>query len=287
MFRTIASLLLFGVLSPVSTPQAQILLPQLLDVASLSPVSTFSVGEEFTASGAIVIDVESGRELFALAADERRPIGSLAKLMTAVVILEHHELSEVVVVPKSVVGVGGHIAGLNPGERFAVRDLLAALLIASANDAAHTLAIYHSGSTALFADVMNERAGALGMRKTHFDNPVGFDSADQLSTPRELAWLSLYALKQDIVRSLVSQKAATIRDRASGRTVDLRSTNNLLFSHPTTFFGLKTGTTEDAGECLIALTYVHDRPYLFIILRSADRYRDTLHLLTSLSQEHV
>lgn len=287
VFRTISSLLLFGMLSPVSTPLPAGAFPEVPMVASLPSVSGLLVSEEFSASGAIVVDILSGRELFTLAAGKRQAVGSLAKLMTAIVILEEHSLSEIVVVPQSVVLVEGHVAGLRPGEHYTVRDLLNALLIASANDAAHTLAIYHSGGTALFAEAMNERAFVLGLYETHFDNPIGFDSAEQYSTPRELAWLSLYALKNDLIASIASKKTETIRDRTTGRIVTLLNTNHLLFSHPSRFFGLKTGTTALAGQCLISLVYDQGRFFLFVVLKSADRYRDTLRLLDSLSQAHV
>jgi serine-type D-Ala-D-Ala carboxypeptidase (penicillin-binding protein 5/6) len=287
MFRAISSLFLFGMLSPVSTPLPDAPLSQVPQVSSLPSPRRFAVSEAFSASGAIVIDIESGNSLFSLAADERRAVGSLAKLMTAIVIIEEHDLSEVVVVPQSVVLVEGHVAGLRPGERYTVRDLLNALLIASSNDAAHTLAIYHSGSTGLFAEDMNERALSLGLYETHFDNPIGFDSAEQYSTPRELGWLALYALKNDLISSITSKKTETVRDRVSGRTITLLSTNHLLFSHPTTFYGLKTGTTDRAGQCLISLAYAQGRPVLFVVLHSAHRYRDTLQLFDFLTQSNA
>lgn len=287
MFRIISALLLFGTLSPVHVPEKP---PSDVAVLSVTPppiISSFSVGTSFSASGAIVIDALTGQELYGRRADEPRAVGSLAKLMTAVVILEHHNLNELVTVPRSVQGVSGNVAGLRPGDRHTVRDLLSAVLVASANDAAHTLAVEHSDSIELFAEEMNARARALGLTKTHFMNPVGYDHPEQVSTPRELAWLSMYALKNDVIRSYTGRRSVTIVSQSGENKMKLFNTNRLLTSHPSKFFGLKTGTTDAAGECLISLTYAEGRPYLLIVLKSADRYEDTLRLFESLSDAHA
>lgn len=283
MFGAIASLILFGTLSPLS-----VLLKAeeggLLAVTPPAISSRLKISSSFSASGAIVVDMLTGKELFAVDADAPRQMASLAKLMTVIIILEKHDLSEIVTVPRSVLEVSGNVIGLQPGDRYTIRDLLAASLVASANDAAHVLAIEHSDSLELFAEEMNARALALGLSKTSFTNPVGFDSPGQLSTPRELAWLSMYALKNDFIRSLASRGSVTIHDQVGGEQIVLYNTNRLISSHPAQFFGLKTGTTDAAGECLISLTYNHGRPYLFVILKSSDRYEDTLQLFDSLSQ---
>jgi len=277
--------LLFGALSPLGVPSHDKVPTSLLEVTPPSVNARLRVGDAFSASGAIAIDVFTGKELFALDADEPRPMGSLAKLMTAIIIIESHNLSDIVTVPRGVLDVSGNVIGLRPGDRYTVRDLLSAMMVASANDAAHTLAIEHSDSIALFAEEMNIRAQALGLKKTFFTNPVGFDSPMQVSTPRELAWLSMYALKQDFIRSQASRTSATITDQSGEHSVTLYNTNKLLSSHPEEFFGLKTGTTEAAGQCLISLAYTNGRPYLFVILKSSDRYQDALELFASLAQE--
>ena len=286
MFRAISSLLLFGALSPVAPFAQNQEVSDLITVASPPIESRISVSE-ISASGALVVDVDSGKVIYSYAADLKRPIGSLAKIMTAIVVLEELDLNEVVVIPKSAQKVEGNVIRLLPGERYTVRDLLLVLLVASANDAAHTLAIHHSGDIESFAKVMNERAEVLGLRKTHFDNPIGFYSTNQYSTPRELAWLSMYALKNETLREFVSKRSATIRDLAKEHTITAYNTNRLLSSHPSHFFGLKTGTTDGAGQCLISLAYDRGKPYLLVVLKSADRYEDTLRLFRSISASNA
>ena len=235
----------------------------------------------------MVLDVLSGKELFALTPDEPRAIASLAKVMTALIILEHHDAHQIVTIPKGAESVEGNIAGLREGERYTIQDLLGGLLVGSANDAAFALAIIHSGSTAQFAEAMNVRARSLGLQRTHFENPMGFDHPRQVSTPRDLGWLTLFAWKNETLRSFVSQKKYTLLEQSEGRSFTLENTNQLLSSHPSSFFGLKTGTTLLAGECLISLAMSHGRPYIFVVLKSSDRYRDTLKLLHSLLSQHA
>jgi len=281
------SLLLFGSLSPVSVPFEVKSLPKLLKVSPPPITSSLTIGSDFSASGAIVMDLLSAKELYARAPDQPRSIASLAKIMTAIVVVETHGLEEVVTVPKDIATVIGNTAGLQANEKYSVRDLLGALLVGSANDAAYTLALFHSGSIENFAKSMNVRAEALGLEKTRFANPMGFDGIGQESTPRDLAWLAMYAWKNETLRDFASRREYVLQERISGRSIALQNTNQLLASHPSTFFGLKTGTTELAGECLISLAFAGGRPYIFVVLKSADRYRDTLRLFHSLSQKRA
>lgn len=287
MFRTIASLLLFGTLSPVSPSLSGSAPPVFLAVAPPPSVPRVEIHGRLSASGVVMLDVLSGKELFARAPDEPRAIASLAKVMTALLILEQHALTEAVTVPEGVEAIEGNIAGLRSGERYTVSDLLGALLVGSANDAAYALAVMHSGSSGKFAEAMSARALALGLRRTRFENPMGFDHPDQISTPRDLGWLALFAWKNDVIRSLVSRRSYTLFERSEGRSFTLHNTNQLLSSHPSAFFGLKTGTTVEAGECLMSLAMIGGRAYIFVVLKSSDRYRDTLELLHSLSPRHA
>lgn len=287
MFRTVTSLFLFGALSPLSAPLPFADLSTLLEIAPPTAFAPVSLELGFSASGAIAVDLLSGRELFARHADQPRPIASLAKIMTAVLIVENHALTEVVTIPTGVLSVNGSTAEFRPGERYTVRALLGALLVGSSNDAAYSLALFHSGTIENFVAEMNTRAQTLGLRRTRFANPMGFDSAEQESTPRDLAWLAMYAWKLAPIREFAGKREHILRDYEGKREMVLHNTNRLLLSHPGSFFGLKTGTTELAGGCLISLARVRGRPTVFVILKSADRYEDTLTLLHLLNEAHA
>lgn len=170
------------------------------------------------------------------------PMASVTKLMTALVVLEHLRPDDVVTVAGPAPGIPGSTVGLRAGERLTVRDLMAALLVQSANDAAYALAYaVGRGSVARFVAMMNAKARELGLRETHFTRPDGLDAPNHHSSARDLFELGRLAMHRPLVRKLVRLRTATI---AGGRT--LHTWNDLLFSYPGTI-GVKTGHTSAAG----------------------------------------
>ncbi len=242
--------------------------------------------EALGAASAILVDAASGDVLHAHAARERRAPASLTKVMTAVVVLERAELSDQVVVGPRVREAGGHTLGLRPGHRLSVQDLLSALLVLSANDAAVALAEHVGGSVDEFAALMNAKAQVLGMRDTHFRNPHGLDAPDHYSTAYDLAALTRYALQSpafaQIVRTrqtMITLKApARRRGRAIKAVRVLRSHNRLL----TAFAGadgVKTGFTSEAGRCLVASAQREGRRLIAVLLNDPRRWQDAASLL--------
>ncbi len=280
MLSALASLLLLGAVPPV---QADAHLPERPGIEVLRITAPalfkkkFSVPAKLSASGMILLDLESGNVLMSRNADERRPMASLTKIMTALLTLENHALNEIVVVPAVSEKIPGSSIGVRAGEHFSVGALLKAALIPSANDAAYTLAMYHARSISGFVEKMNARAASLGLKNTHFTNPAGLDGVEQYSSARDLGWLTMAALKNPDFRSIVRSKAAKISTSA-GREFDLRNTNELLQDNDNVY-GVKTGTTNGAGECLIVLFEEEGHQYLLVLLGSADRYTDSLYVL--------
>lgn len=225
-----------------------------------------------SASGVVILDVASGQELYARRADLRRPVGSLTKIMTAIVIAESHDLNEVVTVPRDIGRTNGSTVHLPLGERFTVGDLLSALLIPSANDAAETLAHFHSGSRDAFVGAMNERAASLGLANTAFANPSGLDDVSQWSTPRDMARLASFALRNPAIRSRMATARGSIRSR-EGTVITLLTTHALLGKEGAIVAG-KTGTTLGARQCLLSLVQEHGREYVVVLLGSRERYVD-------------
>jgi serine-type D-Ala-D-Ala carboxypeptidase (penicillin-binding protein 5/6) len=200
------------------------------------------------AEAAIVVDGRDGEVMFAKSATKRRSIASTTKLMTALLTLERSR-------PRAVFTAADYVAapvesqiGLRPGERMMVRDLLEALLLESANDAAATLAEGVSGSVDAFVADMNERAAELGLEDTSYANPIGFDDARNYSTASDLAALSLELLRRPRFARVVDMPAAELESGARPRTIDNR--NMLVANHPFVS-GVKTGHTLGAGYVLI------------------------------------
>lgn len=276
MYGPLLSALLMGMV-PVWGLHADGQMPaQRLDVSP--PVSVLAGQASFgslrglSASGVLIVDLDSGRTLYESRASVPRPMASLTKLMTALIIAEEHDLDEWVTIPKSAESVEGSSAKLKAGERYRAGDLLTAALVKSANDAAFTLALYDAGSMDAFVDKMNARAKVLGLKGTTYANPIGLDEAAQKSTPRDLVWLSMYVLRKPEIASRMAMRHATILSE-SGTTVDLTHTHELMLKSSDIIAG-KTGTTDAAGECLMSVVEVDGRRLAVILLNSSDRYAD-------------
>ncbi|MBA3738552.1 MAG: D-alanyl-D-alanine carboxypeptidase [Actinobacteria bacterium] len=225
---------------------------------------TFIPPPSVAAAAAILQDQDTGQILYQKAPDARRPIASLTKVMTALVVMEREpDLSSLATVSEAAAGQIGAGLDLVPGERVDVRTLLYGLLLESANDAAVSLAEHVAGSEEAFAELMNRRATSLGLANTHFGGATGLDNAGY-STARELAVLYRKAYTWTVFADIVgaSDLDATT---ASGRDLQIRTRNELLLTYPGTTGG-KTGFTTPSGHCLIASAERSDRRLVTVLL---------------------
>ena len=193
----------------------------------------------------VVQNGATGETLAALDERERLPIASITKLMTALVTLERAGLDEVVTVTGRAAAVGESTIDLRPGERIAVRDLLQAALIQSANDAANAVAVHVAGSVPSFVELMNARARALGLADTHFVNPDGLDAPGHVSSARDVTKLARVAMRKPFIRETVQLVDTTVAGRS------LHTWNDLLSTFPQ-LLGVKTGHTDGAGWSQVA-----------------------------------
>jgi serine-type D-Ala-D-Ala carboxypeptidase (penicillin-binding protein 5/6) len=200
------------------------------------------------ADAAIVVDGRDGEVMFAKNAAERLSIASTTKLMTALLTLERSRPREVFRAADYVAAPVESQIGLRPGERMTAKDLLEALLLESANDAAATLAEGVSGSVDAFVADMNERAAELGLEDTSYANPIGFDDPRNHSTASDLASLTRELLRRPRFARVVDMPRAELESGSRPRTIDNR--NTLVASHPFVT-GVKTGHTLGAGYVLI------------------------------------
>jgi D-alanyl-D-alanine carboxypeptidase (penicillin-binding protein 5/6) len=209
--------------------------------------------------------------------DERLPMASLTKLMTALLVAETADLDAVVTVDAAVASETGTRIGLRPGERVQARDLFTAMLVRSANDACRALADWQGGNQARFVARMNARAVALGLRDTHYNDACGHDGPGQYSSVRDLATLAHAALGQPAILAAAAQRDFRFRS-VDGRVHAMHSTNALLGIVPGTK-GLKTGYTPGAGRCLVALAERDGVRVLAVLLHAPDRWWDSAGLL--------
>jgi len=207
--------------------------------------------------------------------DARLPPASLAKLMTALLALERGQLDESVTVGKGVLKATGTRMGLKPGETLRAGDLLAATVVRSANDACRALAEFLDGKD--FVGKMNSRAVGLGMRNTRFADPCGHDREGQYSSAADLARLAEEVMKHAEYLRLARQERVSFRT-AAGRAFTLRNTNALLGRYEGAI-GLKTGYTQGAGNCLVALAERDGVLVLAVLLNAPNRWWNAVGLL--------
>jgi D-alanyl-D-alanine carboxypeptidase (penicillin-binding protein 5/6) len=241
--------------------------------ASLSPFpstlrtpSTSTEVPEIHAASAVLADLDTGQVLFDLNRNERRPIASVTKIMTALLVVERTNLTDVVTVTEAaasgqVSGVSG--LGLVAGERIRVDELLYALLLQSANDAAEALAEHVSGSVDAFVEDMNARAEELGMTRTMFTSPNGLDDTGY-SSAADLVRLTRAAYRSPGFPSVVATRFHTVESLdAKPRIVQNR--NVLLWLYPGAI-GVKTGYTSPAGFCLVGAAQRGDERLVAVVL---------------------
>jgi serine-type D-Ala-D-Ala carboxypeptidase (penicillin-binding protein 5/6) len=198
------------------------------------------------ASAYLVEDARTGEVLASAHAHAHLPIASLTKMMTVLLALEHHKLTDEVTVDRRAAIVGESTIDLRAGERLTVRDLIKGALIQSANDAAAALALSMAPDFPSFAREMNAKAAALGLHDTHFVRPDGLDVSHHYSSATDMTKLARILMRTRFVRETVDEKTATI---AGGRT--LYTWDDLLSLFPRTI-GVKTGHTDQAGWCQVA-----------------------------------
>ena len=201
-----------------------------------------------TGDAALVMDTRTGDVMYAQKAGSPRPIASATKLMTALLTLERADLDDVFPAADYAASPVESKINLMPGERMKVRDLLTALLLESANDAAATLAEGVGGSREAFVREMNRRAVELGLNDTSYANPIGFDDPDNHSSARDLARLTRRLLANREFARIVDLPMATLQSGARTRTIDNR---NLLVQRYPFVSGVKTGHTIGAGYVLV------------------------------------
>ncbi|HET7671572.1 MAG TPA: serine hydrolase [Burkholderiales bacterium] len=208
--------------------------------------------------------------------DARLPPASLAKMMTALLALERGRLDEPVTLGRGVLQATGTRIGLKPGEKLTAGDLLAATVVRSANDACRALADHLAGKG--FVPAMNARAAALGLSNTRFADPCGHDREGQFASAADLALLADEVMRHGEYLRLARLERLTIRTLDGGRTFALRNTNALLGRYPGAI-GLKTGYTEGAGNCLVALAERDGVRVLAVLLNAPNRWWNAVGLL--------
>lgn len=244
-----------------------LLLTLLLLAGALSPGACAVQAPEITAGAALLMDAANDEVLYEKNANNRMYPASLTKVMTALLVLEAVDAGQLsldqIITASSTFSAGltanGSTQDIKPGEQMCLRDLLYCLLVASANEASNILAETVSGNTASFVDLMNQRALALGCENTHFANAHGLHDDDHYTTAHDIYLIARAAMENDTFRTIVSTRSYEIPATNMHKARLFYSTNALLVTwyYRESYLydkaiGIKTGTTDEGGYCLLS-----------------------------------
>ena len=235
------------------------------DSATPTPTPEEADGAPSThATSVVLLDARTGQLLYEKNADEHRPAASTQKLLTGLIVAEAGNLDATVTVDISDTWAEPVKLNIQPGETYRRFDLLQVMLVHSMNDVARCLARDNAGSVEAFADAMNRRAAALGMKDSHFVNPNGLPIPGQFSTARDMSKVAFAAYHNPILRSIVCLKDVDFQ-YADGRVRKFENTNRVLLTLPYCN-GMKTGYTDAAGHCLISSASNGARDVISVVL---------------------
>lgn len=237
-------------------------------MCSLIPAYALDV----SARSAVLIDADSGSVLYQKDADVRLPMASTTKIMTALVALENADTDTVVTIPPEAVGVEGSSVCLKAGESMTLGELLYAVLLESANDAAAAVAFAVGGSIEDFAVMMNEKATSMGLENTSFANPHGLDSENHYTSARELAIIAAEALENESFKEIVGTYRHKIPMSTGGYRYLLN--HNKMLKLYDGAIGVKTGFTKKSGRCLVSAAERDGLRLVAVTLNAPDDWRD-------------
>lgn len=226
----------------------------------------------------LMINLDNDTVIFEKDADKQTAPASLTKIMTATVVLENcKDLDEEVEADYSTIhlldGTGSSMVGLEPGEKMSVKNLLYCMLVRSGNDAANVLAMHIGGSMEGFVKMMNDKAAALGCKNTHFANAHGLDDPNHYTTARDLMTITRHALTLPYFSEITSTTIYKVPATNKSESRILRNTNNLMNKAYADYYspyavGIKTGSTDNAGRCVISKGTGNGYNYLCVIMNA-------------------
>ncbi len=253
---------------------------------TIYPVSDGTKVPPLSAMGVVVQDLNSHATIFERQADKYMLPASTTKIMTALVAIDHwQDLSTVLTVKNEDRAIGQTI-DLVRGEQLTVESLLKGILIHSGNDAALALADNYPGGYSAFVGAMNAKAKSLHLDNTTYKNPSGIEQYGHVTTPRDLAILAGVAMSNPLIAEIVNTKFTVIKDVTGEIAHPLETTNELLGAVDG-LRGLKTGWTENAGECLVSYIEWDGHAMIIVILGSLDRFGETSKLVDWVYDHHT
>lgn len=241
-------------------------------------MSSFTV-PDISAESAIITDADSQTVLYSKNPNLRFSIASTTKIMTALVALDYYQENSILTIYTPF--IEGSYLGFQEGEQFYFKDLLFAMFLPSSNEAAYAVAENYSGGVEAFIKKMNEKAQELDLTNTHFEDAAGLDDDNDYSTVLDMSRLASFVVKNETLAEIFATKQKIITDLTGQKHFALENRNILLGIDGVN--GIKTGTTEGAGEVLITSKKENGHTFIVIVMKSTQRFIDTQRLLALIS----
>lgn len=230
-----------------------------------------------SAQSAIVIDARTGRVLYQHNANQKMPMASTTKIMTALLAIQHNNLDDLVKIKPESTNIEGSSIYLKEGEVIKLKDLLYGLMLCSGNDAACAIAKHVAGSVDQFAQLMNNKVKELGLSNTNFTNPHGLHNQNHFTTAYDLAMISKEAMALNTFKNIVGTKL-WIAQREGDRYKYFYNKNKVIsqYEYGT---GVKIGYTKRAGRCLVASSKKGDLELICVVLNAPNWFNDSYRLM--------
>lgn len=249
-----------------------LILTQVLSIGSVDAKSKVSTNFRVNARCAIALDKESRAVLYEQNAYEIVPMASTTKILTSLIAIEQGNLDKKVIISNKAASIRGSTVGYKANEEITLRELVYGLMFKSGNDAAIAIAEEMGGSIEGFSEIMNHYARGIGILDSHFESPHGLDSSEHYSTAYDLAILTAKGMEYDLFREIVGSKE--IKKDKYNFTRDYTNINKILWKIPGAN-GVKTGSTGQAGKCLVSSINNNGKDIIIVVLNCPDRWNVT------------
>lgn len=260
--------------------------------AFFSPINysnpVFAESEKLSSAKAMAtIEKTSGRVLYCEKENEKLPMASTTKIITAIYVIENNnDLNKLISIPKEAVGIEGTSIGLKEGEHLTIKELLYGLMLRSGNDSAVALAIATSGSEEKFVCDVNDFLKQKGFLNTHLKNPHGLPDEEHYTTALDLANITAYAMQNPIFCEIVSTKEKAISNELKTKTSRNLINKNKLLTNFEFADGVKTGYTRKAGRCFVGSATKYGMSVICVLLNCAPMFEDCEKLLNMAFDEY-
>ncbi len=243
-------------------------------------------GFTLDAHTAILLSLDTGEILYTKNADDKVYPASLTKMLTAIVLIENTENLDTEIITytndanNEILGTGSVVIGLKIGEQLTARDALYCLLVSSGGDVAYAIAHHYGGNTEGFTEMMNAKAAEIGLKNSHFGNPVGLHDSQTYTTGTDISLLARYALQYDIFKEVTNSVKYTLPATNMSGPRYFTTTNYLINPNTDCYYkyasGVKTGFTDEAGRCVVSTASNGGYNYLCVIMgcKNADGRRN-------------